>query len=254
MILDLLRGEIKCLPQSSTEEKKRTQRKNLAIVKKYRARVESIMNPLPDIYTVSFSSENKFKYLPGQFLHLALDEYDGIGQWPESRCFSMQSNTNEARIRITYAVKGNFTNRMKNELHEGKEVWLKLPYGDIFQRGHDKSNCVFIAGGTGVTPFLSLFTHVTFNEYINPKIYLGFRSKEYNIYDKYISEIRNHSCNSLLVCEDVDGMLNINSIYDECGNDSTYFISGPPVMIKNFKKYLIEHDVPELNVVTDDWE
>lgn len=147
----------------------------MAIIRKYKAKVEQILNPLPDIFTVSFSSEKKFKYLPGQFLHLALDEYDGVGQWPESRCFSMQSNSEEKEIKITYSAIGKFTKRMANELREGKEVWLKLPYGDIFQRGHDKKNCVFIAGGTGVTPFLSLFKSDEFNEYINPKIYLGFR-------------------------------------------------------------------------------
>ncbi len=231
------------------------------ITRKYKAKVEKIINPLPDIYTITFSSENKFKYLPGQFLHLALDDYDSAEQWPESRCFSMQSNPNDELLKITFAVKGNFTNRMKNELHEGKEVWLKLPYGDIFQRGHDKSNCVFIAGGTGVTPFLSLFNDRTFNEYINPKIYLGFRSQEYNIYEEELRAIRNNSCNSYnsskfvkLVYEDREGIINIESILKDNGKNNTYFISGPPVMIKNFKKYLVEHGVTERNVVTDDWE
>jgi len=226
----------------------------MSIIKKYKAKVEEIINPLPDIYTVTFSSDKKFVYYPGQFLHLALDDYDGVGQWPESRCFSMQSNTNDTRIKITYAVKGNFTNRMKNELHEGKKIWLKLPYGDIFQRGHNKENCVFIAGGTGVTPFLSLFTHETFNEYINPKIYLGFRSKEYNIYENELSAIRQNSCNLLLLYEDKDGMLNINSIYKECDKDSTYFISGPPVMIKSFKHVLVENGISQNKIITDDWE
>jgi len=234
------------------------------IIKKYKAKVEEIINPLPDIYTVTFSSDKKFVYNPGQFLHLALDDYDGVGQWPESRCFSMQSNTNEARIKITYAVKGNFTKRMKNELLKGKEIWLKLPYGDIFQRGHDKNNCVFIAGGTGVTPFLSLFTHETFNEYISPKIYLGFRTKDYNIYEEELRAIRNNSptdrgrlCNSYrlkFVYEDIDGILDIKKIFNECGIDSTYFISGPPAMIKSFKKFLLDKRVLEKNIVTDDWE
>lgn len=226
----------------------------MAIVKKYRAKVEQIINPLPDIYTLTFSSDKKFKYLPGQFLHLALDNYDGVGQWPESRCFSIQSSANEARIKISYAVKGNFTNRMRNELREGIEVWLKLPYGDIFQRGHYKSNCVFIAGGTGVTPFLSLFTSKEFEDYSNPRIYLGFRSEQYNIYKDEL----NSSCNSSkfveLIYEDKKGILNISEIFNECGNKSTYFISGPPIMIKNFKKYLIENWVSENKVITDDWE
>ena len=95
------------------------------VIRKYKAKVEEVVNPLPDIFTVTFSSEKKFQYNPGQFLHLALDDYDGIGQWPESRCFSMQSNPNDELLKITFAVKGNFTKRMKNELHENKEIPMK---------------------------------------------------------------------------------------------------------------------------------
>lgn len=229
------------------------------VIRKYKAKVEEVINPLPDIFTVTFSSDKKFQYLPGQFLHLALDEYDGIGQWPESRCFSMQSNPNDSQIKITFSVKGSFTKRMAAELHEGKEVWLKLPYGDIFRSRHDKNNCVFIAGGTGVTPFLSLFTSDEFKDYINPKIYLGFRSKEYNIYEVELRAIPNNSCNSHnkfveIVYEDKDGILDIESIFDNNRISGTYFISGPPMMIKNFKHYLTEHGVAEQQVITDDWE
>ena len=156
------------------------------LVKKYRSELISINNPLKDIYTLEFKSpDGKFKFYPGQFLHLAIDsEYDGSSQWPESRCFSMQSNPNDGTIKITYAVKGKFTSAMEQKLRVGSEVWLKMPYGDLFTRNHNKRNTVFIAGGTGITPFLSLFTHDLFKEYTNPKIYLGFKSKKYNIYKK----------------------------------------------------------------------
>lgn len=230
----------------------------MAIIRKYKAKIEKIDNPIDNIFTVSFSSDKKFKYLPGQFLHLALDYYDGIGQWPDSRCFSMQSNPEDDILKITFAVKGCFTNRMKVELEERKEVWLKLPYGDIFQRGHDKTKCVFIAGGTGVTPFFSLFNSNEFNFYVYPKIYLGFRSRKYNIYHRELSKICNYTNSSSnflkIVYQDIDGILNINSIFEENGVESTYFISGPPFMIKSFKKYLIHNCVQENKVITDDWE
>jgi ferredoxin-NADP reductase len=230
----------------------------MAIIRKYKSKVEQIINPFTDIYTVTFSSDKKFQYNPGQFLHLALDEYDGIGQWPESRCFSMQSSPTEETLKITFAVKGSFTNRMKNELHKGKEIWLKLPYGELFTQPHNKVNTVFIAGGTGITPFLSLFADESFNEYINPRIYLGFRSKKYNIYENELREIRNNSCNSnnllKVYYEDKDGIIDIKTILKENGTNSDYFISGPPIMIKSFKSYLINSGLPEQKVLTDEWE
>ena len=229
--------------------------------KKYRSTLISIINPFSGIYTLEFQSLNgKYKYHPGQFLHIAIDEdYDGTSQWPESRCFSMQSNPNEETIRITYAVKGEFTKQMEETLKVGSEVWLKLPYGDLFQQPHNKTNTVFIAGGTGITPFLSLFTHESFNEYINPKIYLGFRSKAYNIYNNEL----NRSCNSSssnssqfvkYFYENIDGLIDIELIYEDNGINSNYFISGPPAMIKAFKQTLISKGIAYGNVLTDDWE
>ncbi len=224
--------------------------------KKYKSELISIRNPFEGIYTLEFKSIGKgFKYHPGQFLHLAVDvDYDGVDQWPDSRCFSMQSNPNEETIRITYAVKGSFTKQMEQSLKVGSEVWLKLPYGDLFSQDHSKKNTVFIAGGTGITPFLSLFTNESFKEYTNPKIYLGFRSKAYHIYQSELDNSKNSFKFVQLFYEETDGCININQIFDENGPESNYFISGPPVMIKNFKLALIEKNTSKANILTDEWE
>lgn len=226
------------------------------LAKKYLSEVVSIKNPFKGIYTVEFKSlERPYKYDPGQFLHIAIDEeYDGIGQWPESRCFSMQSDPAEEVIRITYAVKGNFTQEMEKVLKVGREVWLKLPFGELFTQPHNKTNTVFIAGGTGVTPYLSLFTHESFREYVNPKIYLGYKNEDYYIYQKELAAIKNDNAQITIFYENKDGVIDIVKIHEQNGNDSNYFISGPPVMIKIFKNKLIELGVPRENVLTDDWE
>jgi len=227
----------------------------MAIVKKYPAIVKSISNQIEGVYTLELESLGKlFKYEPGQFLHMAIDEYDPSGQWPDSRCFSIQSAPGEELIKITYAVKGQFTKRMQLELKSGTQVTLKLPYGDLFTQPHNKSNTVFIAGGTGITPFLSLFTHESFSEYANPYIYLGFRSEKYNIYKEELKRSFNFSKNVKLIYEDVDGILDINNIFSENGTKCDYFISGPPLMIKTFKNILIAKGVSSTQVLTDDWE
>ena len=231
----------------------------MAIVKKYQAEIVSLKNSIDGVYTIEFRSLDKpFRYSPGQFLHLALDEYDPAGQWPESRCFSMQSAPGEELIKITYAVKGKFTKRMQHELKPGNQVTLKLPFGDLFTKPHNKTNTVFIAGGTGITPFLSLFTHESFNEYTNPRIYLGFRSKAHNIYHTELNRLQSMDLipsNSLkFVYEDIDGSLDIQNIFSENDTLSDYFISGPPTMIKSFKQALIANGLPTQHILTDDWD
>lgn len=231
----------------------------MAIIKKYSVKVVAIHNQIEGVYTLEMESLGKpFKYEAGQFLHLAIDEYDPSGQWPESRCFSIQSAPSDELIKITYAVKGSFTKRMANELKVGSCITVKLPYGDLFTQPHNKTNTVFIAGGTGITPFLSLFTDESFKEYTNPHIYLGFRSKEYNIYQNELErmmQIRSIRDNSFQFVKFIyDDIIDIQSIFNENGCTSFYFISGPPIMIKNFKKHLIANGVAENQVLTDDWE
>lgn len=229
----------------------------MAIVKKYPSKVVSIQHSIEGVYTLEFESLGKpFKYDAGQFLHLAIDDYDPSMQWPDSRCFSMQSAPSEELIRITYAAKGQFTNRMQQLLKIGSEVTLKLPYGDLFSQDHNTTNTVFIAGGTGITPYLSLFTDTSFASYVKPVLYAGFRDEKMNLYKEELETVQkiNDSLEINLVYQDIDGILDIEKILNENSTKSSFFISGPPVMIKNFKQTLINNGVSENQVLTDDWE
>ena len=227
------------------------------IVKKYRSEVVSVYNPVAGIRTVTLRPlEKAYKYNPGQFLHLALDEYDPARPWPESRCFSMQSSPDEEMIKITFAAKGKFTGRMALELAPGKVIYVKLPYGDLFSAGHDRQKSVFVAGGTGITPFLSLFTSKAFAAYQGPKLYFGVRNPSHHLYAADLEKALeiNPSFRLKLLNEEKDGQLDIQKIFAENGPAAVYFISGPPAMIKILKTSLAEKGVSADKVKTDDWE
>ncbi|MDD5570711.1 MAG: FAD-dependent oxidoreductase [Bacteroidales bacterium] len=228
----------------------------MSLVKKYIAEVVNIANPIDNIYCVELkSTENrKFTFSPGQFLHLSLETYDPSFPWPESRCFSMQSSPSEENVRITFAVKGNYTLRMAKELHEGKTISLKMPFGNFFNQFPDKNNCVFIAGGTGITPFLSLFLDESFKEFTNPKLYFGLRNENYNIYQKDVENIKNKNLAIKLIYENSNGKLDIAKFLGQNGIDSTYLISGPFEMIKYFKIFLINNNILPNKIITDEWE
>ena len=66
--------------------------------------------------------------------------------------------------------------------------------------------------------------------------------------------IKNDNAQITIFFENKDGIIDIAKIQELNGNDSSYFISGPPAMIKIFKEKLIELGVPKENVLTDDWE
>lgn len=153
----------------------------------------------------------------------------------------MQTSQVNEFIKITFSVKGKFTSRMADELKHGEIIDIKLPYGDFFQQDHSKNNVVFIAGGTGITPFLSLFNDPFFTGYLSPKLYFGVREKGYNIYTEFLNLAKeiNPALHLDIKYQDINGFLNIDQIFYENKTDSTYFISGPQTMISIFKLILL---------------
>jgi ferredoxin-NADP reductase len=229
----------------------------MPLIKKYITIVQDIEHPLPDVYVITLQAqEGRFRYKPGQFIHLALDPYDPSAQWPESRCFSIQTNPDENCLKITYSVKGRFTQRMAGELCIGKKIWIKLPYGELFSSIRPELPCVFIAGGTGVTPYLSLFTGGEFERFKTPVLYFGARSEEYNIYTKEFDKACtiNPSFKIYTRYEDAAGFLDIEHIMQKQSIGDNFYISGPPDMIKSFRQYLIKIGMPENSVYTDEWK
>ena len=209
------------------------------------------------------------KYKPGQFLHLAIDDYDPSFHWPESRVFSIaNSSTRREKIRIIFSVKGTFTKRMYEDVNEGDILWLKLPYGS-FSFPDNGEEIVLIAGGTGITPFIS-FLEYAIDKQINSniKLYYGVRSPEYLIFDSLLYECEqvlkyfkchifienNATINAPIIV--TKGILSIQKILvDTFGNPNTiYYLSGPLQMILNFRRELVANNISEHKIKIDEWQ
>jgi len=54
--------------------------------------------------------------------------------------------------------------------------------------------------------------------------------------------------------QDTDEVIDFERIYNAHSNAGAFFISGPPAMIKSFKRYLLSKEVNEDKIKTDDWE
>src|ERR1041385_7707594 len=123
------------------------------MAQKLKCGVERIVDHGEQVYTVVLKPERPVpRFRAGQFLHLALDPYDPAGFWPESRVFSIASApASREHVTITYAVHGPFTSRMERDLVEGRQVWIKMPYGDFVIDA--EGDVVLFAGGTGMTAF-----------------------------------------------------------------------------------------------------
>ncbi len=202
------------------------------------------------------------RFQPGQFLHLALDPYSPGDFWPDSRAFSIASPPAERRsLRITYAVKGQFTRRMQAELQPGREVWAKLPYGE-FTVNPQVPACL-LAGGTGITAF-SAFLSGLAPDYPQPVyLFYGARRPDLLIYRPLV-EAAGRRCPNLQAfyfseqpgagC--LPGRMDLDRIWSCLPGQAgmLFYLAGPPEMIRLFTQGLAGRGVDAGCILVDAWE
>jgi len=243
----------------------------MATPQKIRCTVKKTEDHGDHVYTVDLTPERSLpRFKPGQFLHLTLDDYDPSGFWPESRVFSIASSPDQRNIlRISYSVRGRYTSRMENELHEGMSVWVKLPYGDFVIK--ETNNVVLLAGGTGITAFIAYIDGLG-NE-LNGNVFLayGARKIELLLYRILIDAkaLSNDRFRSFYFVEDGSenlkysesnkfqrGCLSLETIWKQLHRpyETTYYIAGPPAMLQSLTLNLLKKDIAPEKIKIDAWE
>lgn len=220
--------------------------------------VRAITDHGEHVYTVELAPAIAVpQFKPGQFLHLAIDAYDGSGFWPESRVFSIASSPRERdRLAITYAVKGAFTTRMERELVVGDGVWAKLPYGEfVIDSAND---AVLFAGGTGVTAFTAFLQSLQPELTSRVLLFYGARTADLFVYRSLVEacarEIPSFGC--VFVAEATQGRLEVDRAWPRIAalRDPVFYLSGPPAMLAALTRQLLGHDIPAERIKTDAWE
>jgi len=246
-------------------------KKQMSITQKIRCHVAEINDHGDHVYTVTLNPQKPVpKFSPGQFLHLALDEYDPSGFWPESRVFSIASSPfNREIITISYSVKGRFTSRMENELRKGSTVWIKLPYGDFIVKGD--SDVVLFAGGTGITAFTSFLDTINSNYLFNIYLIYGARNVKLLLYREkieicaqkysrlvpfyFVENLDDKVKNSGFERRAKKGIISLDSIWSEIREPTktVFYLSGPPKMLTDLKENLCQRGIPKWAIKIDSW-
>ena len=204
------------------------------------------------------------RFRPGQFLHLALDPYTPGDFWPESRVFSIASAPEErSMLRITYAVKGQFTTRMESEIQPGSHVWVKLPYGEFIIS--PESDACLLAGGTGMTAFTAFLAGLQPSYARHVHLFYGARCPELLIFRALVETTRQH-CSQLhafyMVEQGSDevnfipGRIDLDMVWKSLADPiaTTYYLAGPPEMLRVLTRGLGARGVQQRQIIIDAWE
>jgi ferredoxin-NADP reductase len=230
----------------------------VAVVRKIPCLVRAVTDHGEHVYTVELEPTMAVpRFKPGQFLHLALDEPQPGGFWPESRVFSIASPPlDRDRLAITYAVKGAFTTRMERELAPGGSAWVKLPYGEFLV--DSSRDAVLFAGGTGITAFTAFLQSLQPERQSRVLLFYGARKPDLFVYGPLAEACAREvpALSFSFVCEETDGRLQVDTAWPAVAtlHDPVFYLSGPPQMLAVLTAQLRHRGLSPGDIRTDAWE
>ena len=234
---------------------------------KLRCRVHTVVPHTEHVYSIELVPHEPRvpRFKPGQFFHLALDPYDPSGFWPESRVFSIASSPRQRdKIKFTYSVKGRFTARMEKEIVAGRDVWVKMPYGEFLVNVNRP--VVLLAGGTGITAFTAFLDDLVDSPPCPVTVFYGARQRDLLIYRHLVDRCTQNLTAfqafyflerlGLKSPNELPGQISIASVWQHIPDsvNSSFYISGPPAMIKSLSTQLRDRGVNGQCIHIDAWE
>ena len=172
-------------------------------------------------------------FAPGQFVFLTLG---GPGGW-QRHPFSVSSAPSDPHLELTIKAAGDYTRDLYDRLRPGIPAKLAGPFGgfDYRQGGHDQ---IWIAGGIGVTPFLSWIRSIDgpFDRQVEFFYSVAHAEDAVDIDELRDVAKRHPSLRVHLVCAVADGKLTPQAVMNDVSRlDSRWvYMCGPPEMMHTF--------------------
>lgn len=237
----------------------------------FRATVKCAARHSADLASYRLQAEQRLpRFLPGQFIQLAIDPYTAASYWPESRAFSVANSVADRyTLDLTISRQGAYTSRILDEIEAGAVVWGKGPYGNFFIDRAMGSRAILIAGGTGITPFCAMMDAALQRgamptDFVT--LYYGARNTRLLVHRPLADQCaaRFPGFQVRYFAEKVDrlgdvrnGVIDLDQIMADSqpSPGTTFFLSGPRKMIEAFRRRLQdEFNIPGTCVLSDDWE
>lgn len=233
-------------------------RTNYKLFKSNKFTIESIAEETHDTFTLNIKTDKPFVFRAGQFCFLRLDKNRLHARHP----FTISSAPGEKNISFTIKNTGRFTETAKI-LKPGDSISVDGPFG-VFTP-EDDGELVLIAGGVGITPFMSILAD-RLKKNISQKITLiyGSRSVKDIIFKKAFDSINNEWFKKAYVLSEKSdtggesfekGYVSKQLIEKYVNNikGSSYYICGPEIMKNTVKKALTELGVEKKNIFVEDF-
>jgi propane monooxygenase reductase component len=228
------------------------------------AEVEEIEDLTHDIkrLVLKLVDPPEMNFLPGQYAELYIPGTE------EHRAYSM-ANTTTSDERAEFIIKiypgGKFSGLLDGELEVGQGIKMKVPFGVFTLREKSEGDVIFVGGGSGMAPILSILRHMA-EKGIERKAtyYYGARTKKDLFYLDEIRELGEQMPGEFRFVpalsepedeDDWDGEIGVITDVvkrlEEDLSETEAYMAGPPPMIDAALPVLMQLGLDEDNIYYD---
>jgi len=215
-------------------------------------KIKSIEHVTHDVLRIVTEKPPSLSFTPGQAADISINKTN----WQtEKRPFTFTSLPNHDYLEFTiktYPSRKGVTNELL-KLRKGDELIVADVFGDIAYKGKG----LFIAGGAGVTPFISIFRDLRAkNEIGDNKLLFANKTKADIIHEQEFKNALGKNFISILSDEKADGYLHGFITEDLLqshltGAPGMVYVCGPPPMMESIEKQLARLNVDEKLIVKE---
>lgn len=200
---------------------------------------------------------HKMSFEPGEFAFVSVVGHPDIPK--EHHPFSISSNPSSNQIRFVYKVFGDYTEKL-TKLEDGARIDLYGPYGEFSSHmlDHHKKQ-IWIGAGVGITPFLSMLQHESFNDDEKKiEFYYCVKKEDELFFDKEIDQFAKAGDDKMVYIKhlsDIEGYLTGDRVHKGIEDISEYAVlmCGPDKMVKGLRDDFVKLGVPEKNIYFEEF-
>lgn len=202
---------------------------------KYTGKITGIQQMGSNVIELELTLDKKIPFQFGQFVFIKFFQ-DGLDKAPHP--FSISSGDGE-RIFVTIKVLGDFTHQVYHSIKINTAVALNGPYGQLnFEKGPQSQ--IWIAGGIGITPFLSYLQSQPFDRTI--ELFYTYQGEDNAIYKDYLQSYAVSNQQFKVNFIDTTQMDRLSFENYHVPANTQVYLCGPDKMVKHFTKQLKSHN------------